>query len=365
MSVQVREKIKGSGIFWIFISHQGIRKSKRIGSKHEAERLAKIVEGRLLSGDLGIDDIGKRGVQKPFCRFADIWVQTIMPASCKPSTAKSYKCIVNKHLKAAPFWNTPVDRITKNEIRTFLLGKRADRTHSTVTNIKKTVSGILGIAVDDNLISDNVCLGITIPKSQGKQSKQRPDPLNERQIEMVLNHFKGHRHYELALFLARVGCRTGEAAALKWADLGLDNRKVTIQRSITHGVISGTKTGKARTVDLTPQVAAALRKLKLRNQKRGAWVFQNQRCNYVDMDNFRDRDFRPALKQLGLPPVRLHDLRHSCATFLIRRTKDIYYAQKQLGHSTITLTVDRYGHLLEEESETRLIDVLDEAAGLW
>ena len=218
MSVRVREKKPGSGEWWLFINHQGLRKSKQVGrSKTEALRLAKIVEGRLASGALGIEAINKPR-HEPFSHFADIWVRVIMPASCKPSTAKSYRCIVNKHLKAAPFWNKPIDKITKNEVRTFLLCKRATRTHSTVTNIKKAVSGILATAVDDNIIDDNVCLGITIPKSQGKQSKQRPEPLNEQQVEMLLSHFKSNRHYELLLFLARVGCRTGEAAALKWSD---------------------------------------------------------------------------------------------------------------------------------------------------
>jgi integrase len=130
------------------------------------------------------------------------------------------------------------------------------------------------------------------------------------------------------------------------------------------GDLTSTKTGKERTVDLTPQFVAALRKLKLKNQKRGAWVFQNSNGNYVDMDNFRERDFRPTLIELGHPLVRVHDLRHRCATFLIRRTKDIYYAQQQLGHGSIGVTVDRYGHLLEENGETRLIDVLDDAAVL-
>jgi integrase len=54
--------------------------------------------------------------------------------------------------------------------------------------------------------------------------------------------------------------------------------------------------------------------------------------------------------------------RHSYATFLIRKTKDIFYVQKQLGHHSILVTVDRYGHLLEEDTKIRLVDVLDDAA---
>ncbi len=68
------------------------------------------------------------------------------------------------------------------------------------------------------------------------------------------------------------------------------------------------------------------------------------------------------LERAGLPRVRVHDLRHSFATFLIQHTGRIYYAQKQLGHSSIQVTVDRYGHLLDEYPAERLVDKLDTAA---
>ena len=82
------------------------------------------------------------------------------------------------------------------------------------------------------------------------------------------------------------------------------------------------------------------------------------------MNNFRNREWYPTLEKNELPKIRIHDIRHSYASFLISKTKDIYYAQKQLGHHSIQVTVDRYGHLLDEESETRLVDVLDDVAAM-
>ena len=79
------------------------------------------------------------------------------------------------------------------------------------------------------------------------------------------------------------------------------------------------------------------------------------------MDNFRRRVWYPVLEKRGLRRTRLHDLRHSYASLLISKTKDIYYTQKQLGHHSIQVTVDRYGHLLNEDGETRLVDVLDKS----
>ena len=164
----------------------------------------------------------------------------------------------------------------------------------------------------------------------------------------------------MIFFLCRTGCR--ETSALQWHVINLDLRQATIRRGIVRGRLTTTKTEKTRKIDLTPSLVSELRKLKLQSQGKGKWVFQNKVGNHVDMDNFRDRVWYPTLKKNELRRIRLHDLRHSYSTFLIRKTKDIYYAQKQLGHHSIQVTVDRYGHLLEDTSETRLVDVLDLAA---
>ncbi len=68
------------------------------------------------------------------------------------------------------------------------------------------------------------------------------------------------------------------------------------------------------------------------------------------------------LKKAELRPVRVHDLRHSYASLLIQATKDLHYAKEQLGHSSIKVTADIYGHLLKPEGEERQVDVLDRLA---
>ena len=360
MSVKVREKDKGSGVWWLFINHNGQRRSKRIGNKAEAVKLAKIIEGKLVSGDLGV--LQDREQKKPFSYYCNQWITEIMPTECRTSTQEGYISIHRLHLKKAPFYDKPVDQITENDVETYLIKKRKIRARSTCVHIKNAISNSFKRALKSRVIKTNPCAGISIPKNSGKKGKVLREPYNEQEIDQLLNVFKGSRFYTMVLFMCRTGCRTSEVAGLQWDDIDLDRRKARIHRGVVRGrVTDTTKSGKERYIDLTPALVAELRKQKIKNQSRGAWVFQGTAGCHIDIDNFRERNWYPTLEKNGLPRVRIHDLRHSYATFLIRMTKDIFYAQKQLGHHSIQVTVDRYGHLLEDDTKTRLVDVLDDA----
>lgn len=360
MGIKVRKKDGGKD-WWIFIHHKSVRKSKKIGpDKKEAERVAAILRGEIAAGDLNIEKVNNS--TGTFETFSRKWLDEVLPLTCRESTQESYRSIHRLYLKTAPFYRSRIDQITKSTIKGHLYKIRKKRTQSTVEHIRNAISNVFKIALDDEIIGANPCSNISIPVDQGKPKTKLQLPLDVHQIEILLKIYSWNRFYPLVLFLCRTGCRAGEAAALKWSDLDLDRRKATIQRSITRGRINRTKTGKTRRIDLSPQLVAELRKQRLRTKIKGEWVFQNTVGNFVDMNNFRDRSFYPMLERAGLPRVRVHDLRHSFATFLIQHTGRIYYAQKQLGHSSIQVTVDRYGHLLDEYPAERLVDKLDTAA---
>ena len=86
MGVKVREKKKGSGVWWIFIDHQGRRKAKKIGKdKKIAEKIAKKVEAKLVLGDMGLVE-NKTVTAATFEEYANTWKTLTVPATCKPST---------------------------------------------------------------------------------------------------------------------------------------------------------------------------------------------------------------------------------------------------------------------------------------
>lgn len=367
MGVQVREKRKGSGEWWLFINHNGQRRSKKIGTnKREADNLATVLAGRLAAGSLGMDDLNKKEEVKPFKYFMKQWFDMGCPTKkeggLKASSIEDYRTIHRSHLMTAPFYNKPVDKITENDIEVFLGMKRQERARSTVQHIKNLISHGFQRAMKSRTIRINPSLGAAITEPEDKPAPFKADPYNAEEIQTLLNAFKGHEYYSMVLFMVRTGCRSSEVAAVTWDDIDLNNRKANISKGYVRGRVTGTKSGKGRKIDLTPVLVAELKKLKLRNQANGSTVFQGKTGGYVNMGSFVRNAFRSTCKKAGLKRTRLHDLRHSYISLLIEQTQDIYYAQQQAGHHSIVVTCDRYGHLLNDKSETRKVDILDKVA---
>lgn len=82
---------------------------------------------------------------------------------------------------------------------------------------------------------------------------------------------------------------------------------------------------------------------------------------FIRPENFRSRAWLPAVKAAGLSPLRLHDLRHTCASLAIAAGADVKVLQRMLGHSSAALTLDRYGHLMPGQARS-VAERLDEMA---
>ncbi len=113
------------------------------------------------------------------------------------------------------------------------------------------------------------------------------------------------------------------------------------------------KNGKGRSITLTKQPVEALRSHRKRqNEERllstlwedNGLLFASETGTPLSRDMVDGRSFKPLLKRCGLEPVRLHDLRHTCATLLLTRAVHPKFVQELLGHSSIAMTLDRYSH---------------------
>jgi len=137
------------------------------------------------------------------------------------------------------------------------------------------------------------------------------------------------------------GMRRGEAIGLRWADVDLDRRIITIRRSYA----AQTKSGKQRTVPIATPLVAILKAHRTADPWKGPLVFPNDSGKMYSPSAKLEDVLRTALARAGMPRIRVHDLRHAAASFFLMAGGDVFTLQKILGHSTPQLVSDTYGHL--------------------
>ena len=80
-------------------------------------------------------------------------------------------------------------------------------------------------------------------------------------------------------------------------------------------------------------------------------VFPNKAGNPINHNNLIQRHFYPSLEKAGLPRIRFHDIRHTYASLLIEQGENIKYIQSQLGHSSPSVTLNVYAHLMKPANQ--------------
>ncbi len=137
------------------------------------------------------------------------------------------------------------------------------------------------------------------------------------------------------------GMRAGELCGLTWADVDLDNRLLTVQRSYAEET---TKGGDIRRVPILDPLLPLLRDWQPRCHSREL-VFPNKHGNmHVPSARVMHQTYRRCLAQAGIERIRFHDLRHTFASHWMLKGGDLYRLQRILGHKSIAMT-QRYAHL--------------------
>ena len=314
--------------------------------------------------------------QKPtptFGELADEWIATVVPETCK--STDDYQGILDNHVLPA-FADTPVTQITRKTIKGFLLQKRRDGlAKSTVTHHKNCISGVLMLAVEDEILQANPALQL------GRLWKPEPTgkkvfPFEPDELAVLLQAFENHKswYHPLVLTLARTGMRFGEAAALQREDIDLENRIVHVRGSYSRGRLSDTtKTGDSRRVDLSQQTAKTLgvwlTRVKRETLARGwktvpQWVFVNSKGDIIDINIWRRRHWNPIFKLAEMKEIEARPLkqtRHTYITHRLRKGDDIWDIAKQVGHKTTRMIETVYAHWIPGTRKDQ-VDELDTLA---
>jgi len=239
----------------------------------------------------------------------------------------------------------------------------------TVQNLIRCLSSMLGHAVEDELISVNVALkpGKFLPRIS-KRSNVNPLTREEVALFLAKVHERAPLYFPLFLCALRTGLRQGELIALQWGDIDFHGRFIEVQRNYTRGRFATPKGGESRRVDMSLELTQVLRDLLTDRQLEASakgqpdiqpWVFISSTGGLVNHNYLRSGIFHGLLRAAELRRIRFHDLRHTFASLLLQQGESLIYVKEQMGHSSIQLTVDLYGHLIPGGNK-QAVDRLDQ-----
>lgn len=240
-----------------------------------------------------------------------------------------------------------------------------------VQYIHVTLKKALSQAVMDGLIPRNVCDAVRPPRAQ----KDEVVPFTPEQVKALLAAARGDRLEALYVVAIHTGLRQGEILGLKWTDVDLDAGNLTVQRSLSaDGTFNPPKRKNSRrNVKLTQTAQQALlshrkRQAEERLRVGAEWtdaglVFPNKVGKPMDATNLYYRDWKGLLRRAGLSDAfTFHTCRHTFATTLLRQNVNPKIVQHQLGHATISQTMDTYSHVMPEMGDIAA-DALEAALG--
>jgi integrase len=344
-------------------------RSKSFKTKTEARGFLAAAENAKQRGDW----TDPRGGKVRFEDYATDYLASV--AHLRPGTRQK----IEGHLRNQiyPFFDTtPLGAIRPAHVRSWIAAlEKEGLAPGTINGIYRTFSKILKTAVIDGLISRSPCIGIDLPKQTSHEEMRFLDP---DQVEALTEAIEP-RFRALIYMAAYTGMRWGELSALKIERLNLLRGTVDVVESMSeingYLEVQPTKTGRPRTLSLPRSLCELLGEHLGRYPSEEGFVFSSAEGKPLRR-NFYNRYYLPAQVKSGLDPnlclcsnrkcearhrplYRFHDLRHTCAALLIAQGAHPKEIQERLGHSTITLTFHRYGHLLPSLDE-RLRDGLDQ-----
>jgi integrase len=303
-----------------------------------------------------------------FAQFAEEWLAGRL--SIEGGTLSAYASIIRKHLIPS-LGELEVAEIELHHVQnlaTALAGRLSSKTIGNIMTLLNTMlDGKFGqSAVKVGYIRHNPAKGIELPPDHGEEII----PPTADQVSLLINAAReiGGIAYAIVLLAASTGMRRGEILALRYCDIDWFSSELLIRQAIkkakaTDGVhkwqwkLGAPKSRKSgRRIGLTETARSLLAGLKELNGGDDliftkGMVDLKPPAAWIDPDYFDASLFGPIADKAGLSGMRFHDLRHFFASVLIAQRESAKYVQDQMGHSSIQVTFDTYGHLFPQAKQ--------------
>lgn len=287
------------------------------------------------------------------------WFNDIMRHQVATSTFSNYQTIVRMHILPRLGGKRLTD-LTVRDVDT-LLSQKADSglSPSTVRRIRAVLAQCLDQAIRWELLNRNAA---TLSRSP-KMVRHEGRTLSPEQARQLLETLRGHRNEALYALMLSTGLRRGEALGLLWTDFDRETGVLRVARQLKregpHLVTTDTKTSLSRrAVNLPePMLKALLDHADRQDAERGrlgsAWsdsgyIFTSSIGTPIDPRNLY-REFQSICRKAGLGDWHPHELRHSAASLMLAQGVKLQVVSQVLGHSSIRMTADVYGHILDPD----------------
>lgn len=310
-----------------------------------------------------------------FLEYAKLWLKDYAEINIKPSTLYGYKSCLNAHILPR-FKDYKLSDITVYELEKFYNDLRKTKSlnpdsngnhnllsEAVVRHQHSLLCVMLNTAVKWDFINFNPCLKLTKPPTVTRKEMKFYD---EEELKKLFQHLEYENlTFKTAIYLLTLGgMRRGECLGLFWEHVDFEKKTITIKNNLLNirekGVYLDTpKTKKSkRTISLPDICFDLLKKLKAKQELEkelfsNDWmdtefVFKDEYGNYYNPSRL-SRQWVLFQKKHNLKHIRLHDLRHTCATYLLSHNVPIATVSKKLGHSNIYTTLDVYTHSVDSD----------------
>ena len=295
--------------------------------------------------------------------YVRVWLDHIA-RTVDDVTLQGYKSLADTHI--LPYFDDAGTKLTKLDHKTiqrymdmkFTSGRRDGKGGLSPRSLrlhKNIIAQTLDLAVRNKLIQSNPCQFVVLPQCERYESQF----YTETQLKALFSALKDDPILPMVRITAWYGLRRSELLGLQWDSLDLEAGTMTIRHTVSKvtEVVAKDKTKNAssrRTFPLTPEAVEIFTKAKEQEERNRAMFGREYQENpYVFKwpdghpysPDYISHHFAKVLKRHGLPHIRFHELRHSCASMLINMGFTLKDVQEWLGHSDIKMTANVYSHL--------------------